>query len=810
MTTTNRFLTDYFRCPQADVEFDCPHGEQTSQGYFRFGEDVVCYARSRDLPLAETTDEQLHDALKDVHFERSRCVLPFDPLQVIENLRLERYAPNPSLTGKGHALRRLMRRAYYRGRPYLPVSVRKHLQRTYLTRRPGTGFPEWPVDRTVDRLLEKLLALSLKAQRKDRVPFIWFWPEGHKSAVIMTHDVEMNAGVRSCSALMDLDERYGIRSSFQLVPESRYAIPRSLLDEIRQRGCEVNIHDLNHDGRLYWTREEFVRRAGRINRYAREFGANGFRAGVLYRNPDWYDALDVSYDMSVPNVGHLAPQTGGCCTVMPYFIGRVLELPLTTTEDYLLFQILGEYSTDLWQLQIQLIQDGHGLISFLTHPDYLDDNRARETYSALLAHLSRLRFEERVWMALPGEVDEWWRARSQMTLVQQDGAWQIRGFRSERARIAYAHLDRDGIRYTIDSGSGETAAGSFSSIYLAESPEVALDDAEASVSEAASVSARGSAASICRAPQSASPKRFELGRHVWFALACIISGLTLWGPLKALASLAYHSDYYSHTVVMPLLAGYLIFIRRRTIFNSSRPSPEMGIPLLAGGSLVFILGRWALPAAGPAVHLSLAILSLALFWMGSFAFCYGRRSFLTALFPLLLLLLMVPLPLATMDDFIQVTRIGSTAVASAIFSVFGVPVFRNGFLFVLPGVSIEVAKECSGIHSTIALFLLTLICAYLFLPSPWRRALLLLFVFPIVSLTNGVRIATLTLVAEYIDENILHSSLHREGGVLFFLLALGIMLGVLRLLALTHTPGHQKVDPPITSRSGDVSIPCGE
>ena len=119
-----------------------------------------------------------------------------------------------------------------------------------------------------------------------------------------------------------------MRASFQLVPEGRYDIPPGVLDEIRRRGFEVNVHDLNHDGRLFTDRDEFRRRALRINAYAREFGARGFRSGVLYRRPEWYDALEIAYDMSVPNVGHLEVQRGGCCTVMPYFIGRIVELPL--------------------------------------------------------------------------------------------------------------------------------------------------------------------------------------------------------------------------------------------------------------------------------------------------------------------------------------------------------------------------------------------------------------------------------------------------------------------------------------------------
>ena len=107
-----------------------------------------------------------------------------------------------------------------------------------------------------------------------------------------------------------------------MVPENRYPVSKSFLDSITSRGFEVNVHDLKHDGRLYADHEEFLRRAKRINNYAREYGAQGFRSGILYRNADWYGAFEFSYDMSLPNVAHLDPQRGGCCTVMPFFIGE--------------------------------------------------------------------------------------------------------------------------------------------------------------------------------------------------------------------------------------------------------------------------------------------------------------------------------------------------------------------------------------------------------------------------------------------------------------------------------------------------------
>jgi hypothetical protein len=237
------------------------------------------------------------------------------------------------------------------------------------------------------------------------------------------------------------------------VPEERYTVPDELLRLIRERGFEVNVHDLNHDGNLFREHGEFLRRAARINEYVRKFGAVGYRSGVLYRNFDWYDGFDFSYDMSVPNVGHLDPQTGGCCTTKPFFVGRILEIPVTATQDYTLFNILQQYSTDLWKQQIQLILENHGSANFIVHPDYVIEARARETYSALLAHLAHLRRDANLWIALPRELNDWWRARSQMKLVERDGRWEIEGPEKHRARIAFARLVDGRLGYNVEGGS---------------------------------------------------------------------------------------------------------------------------------------------------------------------------------------------------------------------------------------------------------------------------------------------------------------------------------------------------------------------
>jgi hypothetical protein len=170
----------------------------------------------------------------------------------------------------------------------------------------------------------------------------------------------------------------------------------------------------------------------------------------MYREQQWYDAFEFSYDMSVPNAAQLEPQRGGCCTVMPYFVGNILELPLTTTQDYSLFHILEDYSTRLWKQQIATILESHGLISFIAHPDYLVESRARGVYADLLAHLSELRTAGKTWIAVPAEIDRWWRNRRQMTLVPQGDSWRIDGPDSHRARLGYVTLTNTGLVYELD------------------------------------------------------------------------------------------------------------------------------------------------------------------------------------------------------------------------------------------------------------------------------------------------------------------------------------------------------------------------
>jgi len=438
---------DYFRCPSEFAPcLSLPSGPKSNE-FFRFG-SATCFGNvgtgqgnrsPRTVRLDATPQRESPMGGKPLK--------GFDPDEVVDNLRLERYV------GRDEG-ERVLHTLYYLLRPVLPLAIRKRLQRAVFRKRLECAFPTWPVDCSVEQVFEEMMTLSLHASGRREIPFIWFWPDGNSCALMMTHDVEQQKGAEFCDALMDLDESFGIKAAFQLIPEGAYKDFDSLASQIRARGFELNIHDLDHDGRLYEHKKLFETRASRINEYGRQYGAQGFRSGSMHRNQDWFGLLDFSYDMSVPTVSHLEPQNGGCCTVTPYFVGNVLELPLTTIQDHGLFYILSSQSIDLWKQQIETIMAHHGLISFIVHPDYVSEDLHSDQYRRLLQHVSDLRATQPIWVALPGEINRWWRERSKLQLIPSGDSWKITGAGSDRARLAFASLRNGRVAYRIAEAPG--------------------------------------------------------------------------------------------------------------------------------------------------------------------------------------------------------------------------------------------------------------------------------------------------------------------------------------------------------------------
>jgi hypothetical protein len=441
---SSRFV-EQTRCPQSLIE-RCQQRLDTGRNHIPTRRGLAKPGR-----MVQPASDRQPAFVKNFLDGETNGSLPSNLNEIIDTLRFERYMDDAARYSGYNDAESIARRCYYLLRPLLPVAFRKHLQRIALKGWNKKAFPAWPVDFTAEDIFEKAFGCLLSAANLPEIPFVWYWPDGYSACCMMTHDVETKAGRDFCETMMKMEAQYGVASAFELVPEQRYEVSMELIEQIRESGCEVCIHGLTHDGDLFSSEAVFRERAKKINEYAEKWGAIGFRSPVLYRNLDWLSALNIEYDMSVPNVGHLDPQPGGCCTVMPYFIKSILELPLTTTQDYPLYHILKQRSLDLWKEQSEKILSRHGLISFIIHPDYTTARWSKDLYDSLLEYLTGLRVDRGLWIALPREVNAWWRQRHAMELVNEDGHWRIRGAEAWRARVAYASLENGRISYRFEA-----------------------------------------------------------------------------------------------------------------------------------------------------------------------------------------------------------------------------------------------------------------------------------------------------------------------------------------------------------------------
>jgi exosortase len=248
-------------------------------------------------------------------------------------------------------------------------------------------------------------------------------------------------------------------------------------------------------------------------------------------------------------------------------------------------------------------------------------------------------------------------------------------------------------------------------------------------------------------------------------------------PLKAMAHLSMSDPRYSHLLVIPVISAALIYRNKESIFSRKTWYPKPGLALLAIAAVLFEIGR-SVPL-GESESLSLTVLAIVVFWTTTFIICYGARSFRDARFALLFLLLMVPVPSTWMDNIIVALQTGSTELCYALFRLGGVPVYRHGFMFDLPVVGIEVAKECSSVHSACALLITGLLIGHLALRSLWSKIGLTLLTPAIAVLGNAVRIFLLWWLAAHVNMEFLTGNLHHRGGAVFAIIPLCILLALL-------------------------------
>lgn len=276
-----------------------------------------------------------------------------------------------------------------------------------------------------------------------------------------------------------------------------------------------------------------------------------------------------------------------------------------------------------------------------------------------------------------------------------------------------------------------------------------------------------------------SQMKARIERHGVFAGLVAISIALFWKTIAAVVYYSLHQDSSSHIVLIPFISAYLLITERKRIFAKSQPARGLGIlVVLVALALYWAAGHFYSAAAYGNVALSAATFSLVVVWAGFFVLSYGFAATRAAAFPLLFLLLMIPLPDRVLDKTVYLLQQGSTEIAYLLFKIGGVPVLRQGFVLTVPGFSIEVATECSGIRSSMALLITCLLAAHLFLRTSWKKVVLVLLSLPLALVKNGVRIATLTLLSMYVNPSFLSGSLHRDGGFAFFLLALAMILPI--------------------------------
>ena len=269
---------------------------------------------------------------------------------------------------------------------------------------------------------------------------------------------------------------------------------------------------------------------------------------------------------------------------------------------------------------------------------------------------------------------------------------------------------------------------------------------------------------------------------VWAGLSLAV--LAAYSPgLIELFRFAYDDDTYSIILGVPVATAYLLFQRRDEI-QARRPGESVlaGIGCIAAGGLLFLAGRFLGDRLPPLGSMFLVGISFAATVAGGFGLYAGDRALRRMAFPFLFLLFMAPIPPPILDPIVRFLQRWSAEASDILFRLSGIPVFRDGFVFSLPGITIQVAEECSGIRSSLALFLLSLVLGHLSLRTGWAKAALAIAVLPITIVKNAVRIFAITALAVYVDPTILGSVAHRRGGIPIFLLALILLGAVLFVL----------------------------
>jgi hypothetical protein len=423
---------------------DTPLGASTVRGAYQLGSipifgrvlpDDLCRSWlaetgirwARATPVRDRRGEQVAAVW---HGADGSTFLPFDPGEIIRSYWSEAYRD-----GAGRSLAPRVKRtavaAYYRARPLLPRGAQISMRRVFSHVQARARFPRWPVETALHDLYAELFD-DLTRVAGEAVPYLSPWPNGRTWAFVLTHDVETAAGYQKLPVLRDLELDAGYRSSWNFVPR-RYVTDDAVVDELTREGFEVGIHGLYHDGRDLESLATLQERLPVIRRYADRWHAVGFRSPATYRVWEWMPLLGFEYDTSYPDTDPFQPQSGGCCSLLPYFNQDTVELPITLAQDHTMFVLLNRPDARLWLEKAEHVREQGGMALVLTHPDYLDE-RLLTAYRLLLA---RYADDSTAWRPLPRDVSAWWRRRAASRIEPTPEGWQVAGPAAGEATIAF-------------------------------------------------------------------------------------------------------------------------------------------------------------------------------------------------------------------------------------------------------------------------------------------------------------------------------------------------------------------------------------
>jgi hypothetical protein len=360
----------------------------------------------------EEWEEAAIDALQSSHLE---MISGHKSEQIISNVLAE------TIFGAQRWQLSRSKQLYYRVKPWFPRPLAILLRKIYRSQQEQQFELGWPVEDRYVRFLLLCVSNLLRMRDMDSLPFLHFWPDHHRFAFVLTHDIEQEQGATFVEEVAALEEDLGFRSAFNFVPE-RYPIDHGLQATLRARGFEVGVHGLKHDGKLFSSRQIFEQRAAKINGYLHAWQAAGFRTPYMHRHPEWMQVLNVEYDLSFFDTDPYEPMPGGTMSIWPFTLGSFIELPYTLVQDHTLTAILNQTSPRVWLDKVDFIERFCGMALVNVHPDYL---RKPASFAIYRDFLLAMKERRNYWHTLPRTVARWWQQRTRFRSEQRQGDWNL-------------------------------------------------------------------------------------------------------------------------------------------------------------------------------------------------------------------------------------------------------------------------------------------------------------------------------------------------------------------------------------------------